>query len=312
VKIDLERLLREHRIQTKKQTRNALNICCPYCPDEDTGYHCGLFLDGSNFHCWKCGASGSLDKILSKILPTVRFEKQNLHFRANSIDSIREILSRNSPEELRVRVSLPPQTILIDDSSVRKFPVVLNYLNQRRITVEDCMKRGVGFCITGELRYRLIIPIYSSGVLVAYQSRLMVPCSRVPKYLTSSEVPISNYLYGFDSLRSRDIVVVEGVFDQWPLDGRGVACFGSFLSSRQRALILSRFPDSVVFCFDPDIFESKHKVEKLRADVDFLLSLDVCVRIAKLPKGEDPASLGVEVSRFVEEAEVVREPTFSG
>jgi DNA primase len=145
-------------------------------------------------------------------------------------------------------------------------------------------------------RDRIIFPIYNErGVIVAFGGR--VRDDKLPKYINSPETPVyskSNFLYGLNfakkGIRERGYaILVEGYLDVIMPFQKGVtnavATSGTALTSRQ-AEIIGKYTDTAVMVFDSD---QAGEGASLRG-LDIFVEKGLRVKIATLPKGDDPDS----------------------
>ncbi len=145
-------------------------------------------------------------------------------------------------------------------------------------------------------RNRLIFPIFDiRNRVIGFGGRVMNEAQ--PKYINSPETLIytkGKHLYGLNFsksfLREKDYaVIVEGYLDliipfQYGIKNI-VATLGTALTTHHIRL-LKRFTRTVVMVFDSD----KAGEEASLRGLDLLVSLDMNVRVAALPKGYDPDS----------------------
>jgi DNA primase len=147
-------------------------------------------------------------------------------------------------------------------------------------------------------RGRIIFPIFSpNGRVIAFGGRILENSENAAKYLNSPENPIylkRKSLYGLyhskEEIRKLDkVILVEGYLDLISLFQNGVknvvASSGTSLTEEQVQL-LSRFTKNIVVLFDSD--EAGQKAA-LRS-IEILIKSDFEVKVALLPKGEDPDS----------------------
>ena len=145
-------------------------------------------------------------------------------------------------------------------------------------------------------RNRIIYPIFNErGKIVAFGARVMD--DSLPKYINSPETKIYNksgILYGLNFAKKgiRDkgyVIIVEGYMDVVIPDQLGVnnavATSGTALTTRQVS-ILKKYSDTAVIVYDSD---QAGQAASLRG-LDVLLSNDMFVKVATLPKGDDPDS----------------------
>jgi DNA primase len=145
---------------------------------------------------------------------------------------------------------------------------------------------------------RIIFPIDSSnGRVVGFGGRILEKNEYAAKYLNSPESIIytkGKILYGLshakDEIRRLNkVIMVEGYMDLISLFQNGiknvVAVSGTALTDDQ-VLLLSRYTKNVVLLFDADIAGVKASMRS----IEILLRKDFEIKIASLPKGEDPDS----------------------
>ena len=145
---------------------------------------------------------------------------------------------------------------------------------------------------------RIIFPIDSpNGRVVGFGGRILEKNEYAAKYLNSPESIIytkGKILYGLshakDEIRRLNkVIMVEGYMDLISLFQNGiknvVAVSGTALTEDQ-VLLLSRYSKNVVLLFDADIAGVKASMRS----IEILLRKDFEIKIASLPKGEDPDS----------------------
>lgn len=170
---------------------------------------------------------------------------------------------------------------------------------ERVILEAGLAKRNREGRLFDHIRGRLIFPIRNvSGALVGFGGRALG--DEQPKYLNTSETPLykkSELLYGLDMARAEisragQAVVVEGYTDviafhlaDYPA---AVATCGTALGKRHLEL-LGRFAPTVILAFDADAAGERAAVrgEELRISSN----LDLDLRVAMMPAGQDPADL---------------------
>lgn len=181
-----------------------------------------------------------------------------------------------------------------------------NILNHLRTNKADLVKaKQLGLIDSrdnGEyydkFRGRIIYPIFSpNGRVIAFGGRVMENTENAAKYLNSPESQIyfkRRSLYGLyqskDEIRKFDrAILVEGYMDLISLYQAGVknvvASSGTSLTEEQVQL-LSRFTKNILVLFDADPAGQKASLRS----IEILLKRDFEVKVATLPKGEDPDS----------------------
>jgi DNA primase len=174
---------------------------------------------------------------------------------------------------------------------------------KNRIDLEKALQLGlIGKGNEGNLfdkfSGRIIFPIDSpNGRVVGFGGRILEKNEYAAKYLNSPESIVytkGKILYGLshakdDIRRLNKVIMVEGYMDLISLFQNGinnvVAVSGTALTDDQ-AFLLTRYTKNVVLLFDADIAGVKASMRS----IEILLKKDFEIRIASLPKGEDPDS----------------------
>ncbi|ADN02026.1 DNA primase [Spirochaeta thermophila] len=158
--------------------------------------------------------------------------------------------------------------------------------------------------------HRLIFPIYDvSGKVVGFGGRALRE-DQQPKYLNSPETSLfkkKRLLYGLhralpELKKTKKVILVEGYIDVLLLHQHGimnvVAPLGTAFS-REQAIQLKRYADSIIFFFDGDTAGER---AAQRAGM-ICEAVDFSCRMVVPPRGEDPASFlqkkGVEEVRQI-------------
>jgi DNA primase len=151
-------------------------------------------------------------------------------------------------------------------------------------------------------RNRIMFPICdSAGRVIAFSGRAMKEDEKTPKYLNSPETKLfykSEVLYGFNIaknyIRKLDYaVLVEGQMDLVISHQANVlntvASSGTALTELHLRKI-QKLSSRIIIAYDSDLAGEKAS----RRAAELALSLGMEVKIASLPKGEDPASVAKE------------------
>jgi len=179
----------------------------------------------------------------------------------------------------------------------------VNFLNKNNIALEKALELGViGKSEKGKLydkfAGRMIFPIFSpNGRVIGFGGRIFDSREGAAKYLNSPESKIyhkGRTLYGLshgkDDIRRQDLaIVVEGYMDLISLHQHGiknvVAVSGTAFTDEQVQL-LSRYTKNTVLLFDADTAGVKASMRS----IEILLKQNMNIKIATLPRGEDPDS----------------------
>ena len=183
---------------------------------------------------------------------------------------------------------------------------LFEYLLARGVIESDMLKvglikrkEGTSSSYYDTFRGRIMFPIAdSSGRVVAFSGRILVPDDKSPKYLNSPETELFNkseILFGLDKakkdIRLKDYsVMVEGQMDLVMLHQAGitntVASSGTALTS-EHLIKLRRLSNRIIMAYDGDSagFAASNRSAQIA------LSLGMELKIAEMPIGKDPADL---------------------
>jgi DNA primase len=134
-----------------------------------------------------------------------------------------------------------------------------------------------------------------NGALVGWQARAPRDVPRTgfggdpsPKYLNRHGFQRRSFLYGFDTARASDFVVVcEGVTDVWKVGPPAVALFGKQATSEQRHLLVRTWGHgTLIVLLDAD---ARDEAVQLGRDLGRYFGKGVVV--VRLPAGSDPGGL---------------------
>lgn len=159
-------------------------------------------------------------------------------------------------------------------------------------------------------RGRVVFPISdSSGRVVGFSGRILVPDDKSPKYLNSPETILFNkseILFGLDKAK-KDIrihdysVLVEGQMDLVMMHQVGitntVATSGTALTEDQLTK-LRRLSNRIIISYDGDSagFNASNRSSKIA------LALGMELKVAQMPGGKDPADLAKDNPALLAEA----------
>jgi DNA primase len=274
--------------------RRQISFDCPVCSEEkglDGGDGKGNLEINYGKHvykCWSCGETHGTHGPLGKL-----FDQHGTKAQKKLYDLIK-------PEELkkeevtRNRLRLPEGFITFKDSNPRFIPHIeaYRYLKSRGITDELIEKYNIGYTVTGDFAYRIIIPSYNSeGVLNYFVARAWVP--RKIKYKNPSvpkdEIIFNERLIDWD----KDVYLCEGAFDSFFLDNP-IVMLGKKLSKLLFETIYTKANANVIICCDGDAFEDGMRIyHELNGG-----RLYNKIKIVKLPVDKDVCDLRGQIDEY--------------
>ncbi len=203
-----------------------------------------------------------------------------------------------------------------DTDSLAKYLISEGFKNPDMIDVALLRKSTYGNQETYPFfRDRVIFPVmdkkarivaFGGRIIPEYAGGIPTPGKTMPKYVNSSDTPLFNkgsMVYGIinDVRKSLNdgnpAIVVEGYMDVIALANAGinsaVAPLGTALTESQISEIWKMSPPDnrmPILCFDGDEAGNRASIRAVDRSLP-LLSPDHSIRIARLPKGEDPDSI---------------------
>lgn len=255
---------------------------CPFCHHKKPKLV--VNIKSGAFNCWTCHPPTkgrnpvSLLKKLSAAPEVVLEMKQYYGMKAEKSDS----------QESTQIVSLPKEYSPIKWPG--KSPIerkVVQYLKNRNITENDCLKYGIGFCESGRYRNRVIVPSYdSSGKLNYFVARTIYDTVK-PSYDAPS-CKKSNII-GFEYFINWNIPIIlcEGAFDAIAIKRNAIPLFGKTIPKSLMIKLANSNVKTVYLALDNDaIRESYNYAEELINMGKEVYTLDL--------EDKDPSKLGFE------------------
>lgn len=235
---------------------------------------------------------------------TIFFQK-NLYTKSEHKDKVDYLLGRGLTKE-----TIKEWRIGFAEDDWR---TLLEYLKERKFTLSDMEKVGLIKRKDGterkanptsedfydRFRGRIMFPLFdSSGRVIGFSGRIFKGDEKSAKYLNSPETELFNksqMLYGMQkaktAIRESDgLILVEGQMDMLMSQQAGfrntVAVSGTALTPQHLEMV-RRLTNKLTMAFDPD----SAGIAAAERSARIALSIGMEVRVARLPKGEDPALL---------------------
>lgn len=315
------------RVVLKQQGRTWKGLC-PFHADKNPSF--SVDPRTNRYRCWSCGAHGDIFTWVMKTQTGDDFrealellaKRAGIELKTRSTESISQRKTQEAAMEEALsffRSSLPRSSDAIAycdrrglSEDVRNLwelgyapdvgEALATHLKKKGFNLNECrelflVERDPSGGFFDKFRGRLMFPIRdANGALVAFGGRVLG--DGIPKYINSSDTPLyrkSRVLYGLNRAkehisRSRAAVLVEGYLDVIACHRAGVtgavASLGTALSE-DHAKLLARWCDEATILYDADDAGEK---AALRGS-EILEAAGIRVKVALLPKGEDPDTL---------------------
>jgi len=201
----------------------------------------GYNQETGSWNCWSCGVFGSGPIALTVLALEMREEE--------ALERVLPyVLAYDSERRERkvVRRHLLPEMELL--GLVPLPETAQKYLRERGIPLEFAERKGARWSMENR---RLIVPVETDW----WVGRRIVEDPMRPKYLFPKFFPRTTILYNYQEYSlSKEVAVVEGVFDAWKVELAGYPCvatFGSAVTKLQLELL--RAFHSVIVVPDNDL-----------------------------------------------------------
>ena len=173
------------------ESKGQISFDCPVCAEEkglDNGDGKGnLEINYAKhvYKCWACGETHGTHGPLGKLFDGYATKAQKKVYNLIKPEELKQ------EEKKRIILRLPQGYTTFKDSNPRFIPHIeaYKYLQSRGITDEIIEKYKIGYTVTGDFAYRIIVPSFDNeGVLNYYVARAWV--SKKMKYKNLSLIHI--------------------------------------------------------------------------------------------------------------------------
>jgi DNA primase len=292
VLVDLLRDVLGHEKQ-HYDSKGQISFDCPVCAAEK-----GVDSDGKGnleinyfrgvYKCWACAETYGTQGVLGKLFDKFGTKKQK------QIWDLLKPEEESEKEKPKIYLRLPQGYTKFKDSNIRFIPhrEAINYLYSRGITDEMIEKYDIGYTVSGDYAYRIIVPSYNEdGYLNYFVSRAWVP--KKMKYKNPS-VPKEEIIFNESRVDwTKDIYLCEGVFDAFFLPNP-IPMLGKFLSTNLFQKLYDNAEGNLHICLDGDAWTDALKLyHNLNGG-----KLYNRIKIIKLPKDKDVCDLRGDISNY--------------
>jgi len=276
------------------QSKGQISFDCPVCAIEkgldqtDGKGNLEINYGKHVYKCWACSETNSTHGPLGKLFDQFASKKQKKVYLLIKPEELKK------EEEKKIQLRLPEGYTSFKDSNKRFIPHIeaMRYLTSRGITEDIIKKYNIGYTVTGDYAYRVIIPSYDiDGTLNYFIARSWVP--KKMKYknppVPKDEIIFNERLLNWD----KDIYLVEGVFDGFFLDN-SIPMLGKKMSKLLFETLYNKAKANIIICTDGDAWKDGLRVyDELNGGV-----LYNKIKIIKLPKDKDVCDLRGQIQDY--------------
>lgn len=241
---------------------------CPKCRHRKPKLSVNISTD--RFHCWICESEFSG----KNLLPILRFggrshssdartyaehlktDKVNPHLNIKDLLRVKQGESAPAQQQLTLPEEFKP--FKLDNPTEQKR--YLQYLINRGISLDDCLKHRIGYCTSGEYSGRVIFPSFDRDARLNFFIGRLIYEESYQKYKipnVSKDIIWNDYNIDWDS----KIIVTEGPFDALKAGDNAIPLQGSSINESSELfskIVMSGSP--VIFALDEDAFNKQLKI----------------------------------------------------
>jgi len=277
------------------ESKGQISFDCPVCAEEkglDDGDGKGNLEINYIRHvykCWACSETYGTHGPLGKLLDGYATKQQKKVYNLIKPDEFKQ------EEKKRNKLRLPEGFITFKDSNPRFIPHIeaYRYLQSRGITDEMIERYKIGYTVTGDFAYRIIIPSYDlEGNLNYFVGRAWV--SKKMKYKNPASVPKDEIIFNEHLIDwDKDIYLVEGAFDSFFLDNP-LVMLGKKMSKLILETLYNKANGNIVICVDGDAWaDGLRMYHELNGG-----RLYNKVKIVRLPNDKDVCDLKGQIQDY--------------
>lgn len=276
------------------ESKGQISFDCPVCAREkglDRGDNKGNLEINYYRHvykCWACSDTDGTQGPLGKLFDQFGTKKQ------------KKVYNLIKPEEQKVEIKkanklrFPEGYTTFEDSNSRFIPHIeaMRYLTSRGITDDIIKKYKIGYTVSGDFAYRIIVPSFNlEGELNYFIARAWTPRKMKYKNPTAEKDKIifNEALIDWD----KDIYLVEGVFDGFFLNN-SIPMLGKKISALLFETLYNKAKGNIIICTDGDAWNDGLKIyHELNGG-----TLYNKIKIIKLPKDKDVCDLRGQIEEY--------------
>ena len=277
---------------------------CPYCAQEKGVESDGKYNLAVNygedmktrpfFHCWRCGTSGKLSKLikdfgnrsdLSKYYNELKNIKSSLLYQFNFGNNFGDFQIENT-------VTLPKDYRKIDEND-KYAKDAIEYLRKRNIGKYFIKYYNIGYVPywskDKEMRNRVIIPSYDEYGELNYFVARDYTGKRVYRKYNNPDIKKTMFVFNEDKINwYEDVTLVEGVFDHMVVPN-SIPLLGKTLKRDYATFnaIVNKAKTNVNVLLDDDALNDAKKIYKLLSSTN----LKGMVRLIECPDGYDASDI---------------------
>ena len=276
------------------ESKGQISFDCPVCAEEkglDNGDGKGNLEINYIRHvykCWACGETHGTHGPLGKLFDGYATKAQKKVYNLIKPEEFKQ------EEKKKTRLRLPEGFTIFKDSNPRFIPHIeaYKYLQSRGITDDIIDRYKIGYTVTGDYAYRIVVPSYNTeNTLNYFVARAWVP--KKMKY-KNPPVPKDEIIFNEGAVDwKKDVYLCEGVFDSFFLPNP-IVMLGKKMSKLLFETLYLKAEGNIIICTDGDAFTDGVKLyHELNGG-----KLYNKIKLIKLPADKDVCDLRGQIDEY--------------
>ena len=276
------------------ESKGQISFDCPVCAEEkglDNGDGKGNLEINYIRHvykCWACGETHGTHGPLGKLFDGYATKAQKKVYNLIKPEEFKQ------EEKKKTRLRLPEGFTSFKDSNPRFIPHIeaYKYLQSRGITDDIIDRYKIGYTVTGDYAYRIVVPSYNTeNTLNYFVARAWVP--KKMKY-KNPPVPKDEIIFNEGAVDwKKDLYLCEGVFDSFFLPNP-IVMLGKKMSKLLFETLYLKAEGNIIICTDGDAFTDGVKLyHELNGG-----KLYNKIKLIKLPTDKDVCDLRGQIDEY--------------
>jgi DNA primase len=276
------------------ESKGQISFDCPVCAEEkglDSGDGKGNLEINYIRHvykCWACGETHGTHGPLGKLFDGYATKAQKKVYNLIKPEEFKQ------EEKKKTRLRLPEGFTSFKDSNPRFIPHIeaYKYLQSRGITDDIIDRYKIGYTVTGDYAYRIVVPSYNTeNTLNYFVARAWVP--KKMKY-KNPPVPKDEIIFNEGAVDwKKDVYLCEGVFDSFFLPNP-IVMLGKKMSKLLFETLYLKAEGNIIICTDGDAFTDGVKLyHELNGG-----KLYNKIKLIKLPTDKDVCDLRGQIDEY--------------
>lgn len=267
-------------------TRGWLKGDCPICGKEKKF---GIQIEENRAHCFSCDEHYTIFKYITEVENLKEYNDVYKIIKTyQSGDRAYTKASTDLPGVEKRALALPDEYRLLGLYNSRTAKLVEQNLKGRGFNINRLMRKGIGYCASGEYGGRIIIPYYEGGNLVYFNARKFIDVGEKFKNPTKNECGVgkSEVIYNIDALSLYERVwLFESTTNALTIGDNAIGTGGKSLSVWQKNKILQSQVKDIIIGLDDDAYKFGLKLAMELVNYKR-------VKVLRFPKDKDANNIG--------------------